>query len=66
MTPLPNQKPDHYPLRIKFDFRDWPEDFGHENGNYCNKCVECGLEFCGNKRRCICKECAFKKFDLVM
>jgi hypothetical protein len=38
--------------------RDWTEDFSHENGNYKNKCCECGLMFNGHKRRVICKKCA--------
>ena len=38
--------------------RDWREDFSHENGNYSNKCIECGLMFNGHKRRVICKKCS--------
>lgn len=38
--------------------RDWQEDLSHENGNYTNKCIECGLFFWGHKRRVICKKCA--------
>lgn len=43
--------------------RDWPEDFGHENGNYQNTCQTgllggCGLTFRGHKRRVICRACS--------
>lgn len=38
--------------------RDWTEDFSHENGNYMNRCVECGELFNGHKRRVVCKACA--------
>lgn len=37
--------------------RDWQEDFAHENGNYQNKCVNCGELFIGHKRRPLCKIC---------
>lgn len=36
---------------------DWPEDAGHENGQYQNKCVECDAEFIGHKRRVVCRKC---------
>lgn len=38
--------------------RDWPEDFSHENGNYSNRCGDCGQHFVGHKRRITCKHCA--------
>lgn len=38
--------------------RSWPEDSGHENGNYSNTCVQCLREFIGHKRRQVCKVCA--------
>lgn len=41
--------------------RDWPEDFGHENGRYWCKCIECGNAFMGHKRRVVCKTCAQTK-----
>lgn len=37
--------------------RSWPEDFSHENGNYCCSCVNCGLTFTGHKRRVRCRQC---------
>ena len=37
---------------------DWPEDFTHENGRYCQKCVYCSKEFIGHKSRIVCKICA--------
>jgi len=37
---------------------DWSEDFAHENGNYENRCSDCGIGFMGHKRRTICKVCA--------
>ena len=40
---------------------DWTEDFAHENGNYMNKCSDCGEMFIGHKRRVWCKVCAHKK-----
>ncbi len=45
------------------DENDWHEDFGHENGNYRNKCVVCGVDFLGYKRRCVCKVCHLKFVD---
>lgn len=41
--------------------RNWPEDFGHENGQYLNGCIYCSLSFVGHKRRRICKTCADKQ-----
>lgn len=38
--------------------RNWTEDYPHENGNYVNKCIECGGWFNGHKRRVQCKLCA--------
>ena len=38
--------------------RDWPEDFGQENGNYENTCRDCSMCFMGNKHRRVCKACA--------
>jgi hypothetical protein len=40
--------------------RSWPEDFEHENGNYCCKCCQCGKMFTGHKRRVVCRVCATK------
>lgn len=37
--------------------RDWPEDFGKENGNYTCKCVRCKEHFNGHKGRVLCKVC---------
>jgi hypothetical protein len=36
---------------------NWTGDFQYENGNYVNKCVECGSEFIGYKRRRVCRSC---------
>ena len=41
--------------------RDWTQHFSHENGNYQNKCHECGQLFLGNKYILVCKHCATKK-----
>lgn len=38
--------------------RDWPEDFGHENGNYGNRCAVCDAAFNGHKRRPVCRSCS--------
>lgn len=38
--------------------RSWPEDSGHENGNYYCLCHNCGRQFTGHKRRVTCKVCA--------
>jgi len=43
--------------------RDWPEDFGQENGNYQSRCCRCSLTFFGNKHRVICKTCAWELRD---
>ena len=45
--------------------RDWVEDFPHENGNYTNKCVQCGELFSGHKRRTTCKLCTALIADLA-
>ncbi len=37
---------------------DWVEDAGLENGNYQNRCGNCGALFIGHKRRIICKHCS--------
>lgn len=47
-------------FEIKAGERDWPEDFGHENGEYFCNCSSCGRTFVGYKRRTICKVCANK------
>jgi hypothetical protein len=36
---------------------DFPEDAVLENGNYQNRCCECGVLFVGYKRRMMCKIC---------
>lgn len=38
--------------------RSWLEDQGHENGDYFNKCIVCGEQFIGHKRRLVCRSCA--------
>lgn len=38
--------------------RSWPEDSGHENGNYYCECCVCLRQFTGHKRRVVCKVCA--------
>ena len=42
---------------IKRSERDWDEDFGHENGDYCLKCITCKEQFRGHKRRTSCRTC---------
>jgi hypothetical protein len=37
--------------------KNWTEDYPHENGCYTNRCIDCGDEFCGHKRRVVCKLC---------
>ena len=37
--------------------RDWPEDSGHENGNYRNTCAACEQTFTGHERRVVCHLC---------
>jgi hypothetical protein len=37
--------------------RDWVEDENDENGNYRNRCIDCGLLFTGHKRRVTCRGC---------
>lgn len=48
-----------------FEMRSWPEDFGHENGNYTCHCHTCGRTFVGHKRRVTCRVCASAKTDQV-
>jgi hypothetical protein len=36
---------------------DWHEDREHENGQYINKCCQCGSDFIGHKRRPACRRC---------
>lgn len=38
--------------------RNWTEDAGHENGRYSCRCIECGHDFIGHKRRVVCRLCA--------
>ena len=40
--------------------RDWVADFPNENGNYQNKCEQCGETFIGYRGRAICFDC-YKK-----
>ena len=42
------------------NLRNYPEDFGHENGMYQTLCRGCGNFFLGHKRRFACKVCANK------
>jgi len=37
--------------------RDYQEEASMENGNYENRCIECGNLFIGYKRRVLCKIC---------
>jgi hypothetical protein len=46
--------------------RNWPEDFGHENGQYVCGCLLCGLAFVGHKRRVCCKTCAEKSRHAIL
>lgn len=39
---------------------DWPEDAGHENGNYQNRCIYCQRLFIGHKRRVVCRICYYE------
>jgi hypothetical protein len=41
--------------------RNWNDDYSFENGQYCNKCMTCGLSFVGHKRRVVCVQCAEKE-----
>ena len=52
-----------FPNMSGSDENDWHEDFEHENGNYHNKCVVCGVDFLGYKRRVVCKACHLKFVD---
>ncbi len=47
---------------------DWPEDFGHENGQYFCKCITCSADFIGHKRRHICQRCEldYQKYVISM
>ena len=45
---------------------DWLEDSAHENGNYFRKCLSCGCDFIGHKRKFVCKKCytsAIEKYN---
>ena len=37
--------------------RDWPADFGLENGGYLSRCFKCGAMFTGHKDRVACRAC---------
>ena len=52
-------------LRDEF-FRDWPEDFEHENGNYTSRCIGCKETFRGHKRRILCKLCENTELDSAL
>lgn len=43
---------------VTFANVDYPEDADHENGQYLNVCIKCGVQFIGHKRRNICKKCS--------
>lgn len=45
-------------LTVIDQLSSWPEDAGHENGNYECKCASCGRHFIGYKRRVTCRLCA--------
>lgn len=45
-------------MDLRPSMRDWPEDFVHENGNYCCVCHSCQKTFFGHKRRITCKMCS--------
>lgn len=36
---------------------DWPEHATHENGQYINDCMDCGVWFIGHKRSPLCRRC---------
>ena len=57
-VPDKGEKPNGEPAIPLPSDRDWKEDFSHENGNYVNKCIECGNRFMGHKRRVICRSCS--------
>ena len=37
---------------------DWTEDAAYDDGTALNTCVNCGVQFAGHPRRCLCKFCA--------
>lgn len=39
------------------DENDWIQDADHENGQYFGKCLSCGVDFIGHKRRQVCRKC---------
>ena len=47
-------------MPIVYGPRDWPEDHGHENGDYFNECCHCNETFMGHKRRVSCHVCVDK------
>jgi hypothetical protein len=55
---MDNECPPFYLLTDDKDGRNWTEDFEDENGQYINKCVQCGHYFLGHKRRVVCKKCS--------
>ena len=44
-------------FQYEYSAFDFPEDSEEENGNYENRCMECGNLFIGNKHRYLCKKC---------
>lgn len=45
--------------------RSYPEDFTHENGNYFCSCIVCSKQFCGHKRRMVCKRCSSQETTTI-
>lgn len=56
MSESPNVLP--RPEWLASPIHDWPEDFGHENGQYHCVCISCRCAFIGHKRRATCYVCA--------
>lgn len=57
------ERPESWPKHLRDPLpRDWPEDATDpDNGCYRNECFHCKSDFIGNKRRPVCKTCAFTK-----
>ena len=52
---------DKWAERVKYPEGNYPEDYKYENGNYMNKCIKCGNDFMGYKRKIYCKSCINKE-----
>lgn len=45
---------------MKNKMKNTLKDFGNAEGKYQSKCIRCKNIFIGDKRACVCKDCAIE------